>query len=469
MQEPKKSVSLRTLFVVIISTLIVAFLLFRNFDRITNLFSPQEVITGFTIGQEVTLSGLLQADGDLISYTHTLTLADASLVGIKSRTIDLGLYTGFVEVQGTVEKEFNSIFIIEVSMLSGTLASTWIVDETLLWSGSGIYISQAALYLPAEFWTNYTLLNQGENGVLKVKNISTSQTISVSYFACKTSDPNKNCTQLQQNISASAEKTVSTSRGDTLYKLEWVTSWYFNNGNSYGYFINDVPEDEVINLVNAMILPNEYYVKNTLLSKLQTLCTDGTTSLMQVTTYSLGVDLNGLILNLAWPTDVGSAVCKVFIDPSQTAGGTKISYVSNTPTAVVVDTGVTNSTWSVVIDASVTQFPINLEKTLIFTSTTRWYSITFPSRNIAYETVNIDEALDLPGVRCSTQMNVVKYSDKALLASDPKVKIFMCTIQGTLNNLWNSIIQKTNLTGDNFLIQIVDPSWAQFANNIQIN
>ena len=77
-----------------------------------------------------------------------------------------------------------------------------------------------------------------------------------------------------------------------------MTSWFVTNGNLYGYFINDVPEQEVIDLANAFVLPNSYYVQNTLLSKLQTLCTDGSTSLTQVTTHALGMDLNGLILNI---------------------------------------------------------------------------------------------------------------------------------------------------------------------------
>lgn len=113
-----------------------------------------------------------------------------------------------------------------------------------------------------------------------------------------------------------------------------MTSWFFSNGDFYGYFINDVSEQEVIDVANAIILPNDYYIQNNLLTKMQTLCTDGSTSLMQVTNHSLGMDLNGLIINLDGPTADGSATCKVFVDPSQAAGGTKISYVSNTPTAV---------------------------------------------------------------------------------------------------------------------------------------
>jgi len=59
-----------------------------------------------------------------------------------------------------------------------------------------------------------------------------------------------------------------------------------------------VAEQEVIALANAFVLPNDAYVQKTLLPKMLSLCTDGSTSLMQVTTHSLGMDLNGLIVNL---------------------------------------------------------------------------------------------------------------------------------------------------------------------------
>ncbi|MEI7558088.1 MAG: hypothetical protein WCJ45_04630 [bacterium] len=70
------------------------------------------------------------------------------------------------------------------------------------------------------------------------------------------------------------------------------------NDDLYGYFINDIPDQEVIDIANAVIFPNDDYIQNTWLSKMQSLCTDGKTSLMQVTHHSLGMDLNGLIVNL---------------------------------------------------------------------------------------------------------------------------------------------------------------------------
>ena len=61
---------------------------------------------------------MLQANGDLISYTHTLTLPDMTIIGLKSRTLDLSIYTGMVDVQGTVEKELNALFIVEITAVS---------------------------------------------------------------------------------------------------------------------------------------------------------------------------------------------------------------------------------------------------------------------------------------------------------------------------------------------------------------
>lgn len=471
MQQPKKSVSLLTLIIVIIVTLTLAFVLFKNYERITQLFVSSAESTGFTLWQEIVLSGDIQSDGDLIVYTHTLTLDDLSFVWLKSRTIDLSLYTGIVQIQGIVEKEYMDMFIVEVATISWALASTW-STWALLGSWSGVYIAQAGIYLPAEFWQKYALLNQWENGVFKVQNLLNNQIVQVVYFACKSSDPNKNCSQLQKNIWSSAEKTVSSSRGDMLYKLEWIASWYFSNANHYGYFINDVADEEVIALVNALILPTKTYIKDSLLSTYQTsLCTDGVSSLSQVSTYDLAMDLNGLVVTMQWPTADGSASCKIFIDPSKAAGWTKISYITNTavPLPTSWDTSSSVSSSSSSLDTSVKQFPINLEKSMTFTSSVKWYSITFPSSNIAYEAMNTSDDLWLPGVRCSSQMNVTRFADKATMNDDPKIKIFTCSIKGTLNNLGNDMIQKISENWTQFIIQIMDGAWIDFATNIQIN
>ncbi len=469
-QESKKSVSWITLFIVVVLTFFVAFVLFKNYDRITNWFvSSLDTSSSFVFGQEIETSWIIQSDGDMISYTHTLLVDEDTMFWLKSRTLDLSLYTWVVFVEWIIERELQEVFILEVYSISWALITWNEVDD--VWTGVWTYVSVAAVYLPADFSTKYTLLNRWENGVLRFQNTVTNQIIPVSYFTCKASDPNKHCTQLQQNISSTAEKSFSTSYWVTAYKLEGITSWFFTNGSTYGYFINDVADQEVQDLVNAFILPTEYYIKNTRLSKMESLCGDDVTSLMQITSYTLSVDTNGLVITLQWPTEDGSASCKLFIDPSQALWATKISYITNTASTTTTTSSSTDSSSFVAstpdFDTSVKQFPIDLEKALTFTSS-RGYSIVFPSSNIAYAAINVNDDLGLPGVRCSSQMNVTRFADKDTLHDDPKVSIFLCNIQGTLNNLWNTMIQTSNDEWVQFIIKILDSAWYDFAMNISV-
>ena len=103
-----------------------------------------------------------------------------------------------------------------------------------------------------------------------------------------------------KNFSSSAEKTFTTSNGDKFYKLDGVNSWFATN-DFMGYFINDIPEQEVKDIANAIIIVNKTYVKETLVPRMMSLCTDGTVSLQSVTSQNMGKDFNGLYVQLMGP------------------------------------------------------------------------------------------------------------------------------------------------------------------------
>jgi len=462
MSSSKRSVSFLTLFLVIVGTFLLAFGLFKYSDRFFSTTELQD--TWFVVWSQVSLSWTLLADWDLLVYTHSLLLQDTTVFWLKSRSLDLHQYTGFVEIQGTIEKEHATMFIVEVSAVSGSLVLSW-TDDSLVATWAGTYISKAWLYLPQAFFQKYTLLNNWENNVLSVKNNLTNQVIPISYFVCTSTNPNRHCSQLKHNISSSAEKVVTSSQWEPLYKLESVTSWFFSNGNYYGYFINDVIEKEVVDLVNTIVVPTESYVKNTLFASIQSLCADDKTSLMQIQNHSFGIDTNWFFVTLQGPTVDWSASCKLFIDPSLAVWAKKISYITNT--ASVSENSESSSRVEIAVDPTIKQFPINIEKSLTFTSS-RWYSLVFPSSNVAYEAMNINDDLWLPGVRCSSQMNITKFADKETIHEDPKISIFTCNIKWTLNNLWTTFIQKESENGIKFIIQIKDSAWMDFATHIQI-
>ena len=464
--QKKNGVSAWVLVLVIIITFFVAFLVFKNLGNIGNLFSGGTT-TGqaatFTVGESVSLSGTVLQNGDYVTYTHTLTLADSTVVGIKSKSIDLNSFSWLVLVQGIVQKQLNGLFIIEVTSASGAAVGTWTAVNTM--TQEWTYISAAGVYLPYNFGNSYTLQNKGENNQIKVIRTSNNQAVSLSYFACTTSDESKDCAKMVKTFASSATSTFATSNGDKFYKLDGVNSWFATN-EFIGYFINDIPEQEVKDFANAIIIMNKSYVAKTLVPKMMWLCSDGTVSLQGVTSQNIGKDFNGLYVQIIWPVAGGTAVCKVVLDPSLSVGGQKLSFTPTLTPTTPANTNTTNTPSG--LDFSVKQFPLNMAKALTYTSSSKWYSMVLPSSNISYAGVTLNEDFDISGLRCSSQINVIKFSDKALLATNPTVKIFECTAKKDITLPSNAFLQTKLADGRIFLIEIMDGAWKDFASNITI-
>ncbi|MBQ7073906.1 hypothetical protein IJM86_02375 [bacterium] len=53
-----------------------------------------------------------------------------------------------------------------------------------------------------------------------------------------------------------------TSNGDVYYKQSEINSRFISNGNRWGVFINDVPEEEVMQLKDYIVFANEKIMKN---------------------------------------------------------------------------------------------------------------------------------------------------------------------------------------------------------------
>lgn len=458
-------------FVITILILIVLFLLFKNinFSKSTENLTTQEN----TIWSQISLSGEILANGNYISYTHTLIDTNNKKFWLKSRELDLNQYHWFVELQWVIEKEQSEFFIIEVKYVSwSTVPLTW---ENFTWEEikeSWIYIQNAWVYFPESITDKYSLLNNWEDGTIQLKNNQTNQQVNISYFKCSTSDSNKNCKQLQQNFTNSADKKFTSSNQDIYYKLSEIKSRYFNNWEFYGYFINWVEEDEVRSISNYLVLPNKYYIEQKFTNNLS-LCTDDINSMTQLTKSTLWLDANWLYVNIEWSIQSWTAICKILLDPTLSNGWQKVSFTTKitttsttvTPTPATENPLVNNSSNSD-LNFNVKQFPINIEKALEFKST-RWHTITLPSPNLSYAWVDLDDDLTVPGIRCSFQMNIVSFPNKPLLQTNPSVKIYECTVKSEIS-LSNKFISKTIADWRTFIIEIVDPAWKDFADNIII-
>ena len=402
-----------------------------------------------------------------MTYTHTIQTTQYGIVGIKSKTINLNQFTGIVSLDGIVERQQADMYIIEVSFMTwNTVVATWALAD-LSGMNNGLYLPDAGIYLSLSALQKYALENQWVGWELKLQNALTSQSITIAYFKCSTSSSNTNCSALQKTFSTDPSKTFTTSHGDKFYKSSDVNSRFMTNGNLFGYFINDIPDNEVSDVANALLFPNTQYVQDTLLPGIASLCTDGTDTITTVKTNTLNIDTNGLVLTLRGDVTNGSATCKIYLDPSNPALWQKLSFTVAT-TASSSDIVWTNpQTSSAKPIPSGQQFPINLEKTLSFTSS-RGHTITFPSSKISYSAVAVDEDLGIAGLRCSSQMNVVDYANDAFVETNPAVKVFECKSKTAVTNIASNLIAIPLSDGRTFIIEIIDSARTNFANNISI-
>ena len=101
------------------------------------------------------------------------------------------------------------------------------------------------LWFPIDFNDNYTFVGEAwENNSISIKNFENEKITKIDFFNCSDSW-DTNCKQLTKTFDANATKKITTLNGDIYYKLPDVKSWYFQNWNWRGYFINDADDEEV--------------------------------------------------------------------------------------------------------------------------------------------------------------------------------------------------------------------------------
>lgn len=460
---PKKWISYTTFLIVIITIVVLMFILFVKYDSIKKIFDNSSstgnlndiLQSEYKIGQVVDLSWSIFSDGDLVSYTHTLHTIDGDILWLKSRTLSLNDYQWNIYVKGIIEKLIGDMFVVEVNNISWSLLlqNTWTLS-------TGKYISEAWIFFDQIFFDNY-FIESVDNWEIIVKNLDTNQLVTISYFKCNTSNLDQNCRVLNETFSQTSEKDFTTSNGVSFYKLQSVNSRYFSNDSLIWYFINDVSESELMKISDYIILLNRNYINDNMMFNILSICNNWSIGLDRSDSYDIILENNKIMLTVKWIYQTWNVICKISVDPLLPLKASLQSIdLDQTTTSV-------NSQWTVLTrDPKVKQFPINLDKTMDFASSSRWYKITFPSRNISFASTNVQQDFWQLGVNCFTQMNVVSYPNKENLQTNPAIKIYECNIKKSFQESDQIILKK--LWDRNFVVEIIDPSWIEFANNLVI-
>ena len=443
----------------------------------------------FSLWQEVNLKWDIKQDGDIITHTHTIDDSIYWIVSIKSDTINLSDYAWFVELTWIVEKFYQWSPIVKVYALSWEVANIEEWDTNIvLDENSGVYILWAGIQFLPSFFDEYVLLNEWENWEIQIQNIESWEEISLNYFRCNASDPNRNCKWLTETFANSSAQSFVTSEWDVYYKQSEVQSWFVANGDRWWIFINDVSDDVVYELKDLMKFANEKNMNEWIRSRAMKICQWSWEKLQSIDSSDITLKQEWLVVTVSWNWIEKQMACQILVDFSLPSKWELKSLILWDDVVIEekdeeenrqevleenMDWNITEdenkdeevvSTSNFVLDTSVAQFPLKEEWWLVYNSTRWWYSLQFPSSNISYVVSPVKENFWRSDVSCSYVISAIKYSEKENLEVSPSIRIYECL--WTASESWAPEILVYPRLDKLFVVQLADSSWWNFANNL---
>ena len=91
----------------------------------------------------------------------------------------------------------------------------------------------------------------------------------------------------------------------------------------------------------------------------------------------------------------------------------------------------------------------------------------FPSSNISYTSDAVNEDFNQVWVRCGYTVKAIQYKYKEDLQTNPSIIIYECSFKNGFKLPWENYFLK-ELNDKKFVIEVREPSWFDFAKNIQI-
>lgn len=456
----------------------------KLFRAPVNLEWIESVSETISLWQEVCLEWELKADWDFTTHTHTLNDANYGLVGVKSSELNLSDYVWLVQLTWIVEKFNQEMPIVRVIQLSGTLTDSDEETDIVLDENSGVYILWAWIQFLPSFFDEYVLLNDWENGEIQIQNIESWEEIVIDYFRCNASDPNKNCKWLSETFANNAAQSFVTSEWDIYYKQSEVQSWFVANGDWWGIFINDVPDDVVFELKDLIKFANQTNMNEWLKSRAARICQWSWEKMQNIQDSNIALKQEWLVVTISGEWKEKQMECQILVDfslpmkgvlqsltiwwenmesesdleSSEVETGDAMEEIQNLPSETQVE--MVSTEWN----PNVEQFPIKSD--WLKYSSSRWqYTLQFPSSNISYAVSAVKENFGQNNISCSYVINVIKYSNKENLEISPAIRIYECMAAGNVAP-WADNYVVYNVLDKAFIVQINDSSWIDFSKNL---
>ena len=439
-----------------------------------------ETQLGFSLWEQVCLQWELKIEGNPAIYSYTIDDINYGKFWIRAEEpINLSNYVWFVELTWIVEKFYQWNPIIKVLVISGSLAwsgnneTNIVLDEN--W---GVYILWAWIQFLPDFFDEYVLLNDWENGEIHIQNIETENEIVLKYFRCNPSDPSRNCKWLNESFENNHAQSFITLEQDKYYKQSEDNSWFVSNWDWRWVFIYNVSDEELQEKLKDLIkFANEKNINEWIKSRAASICQWEWEKMQKINNSEINLKQEWLIVTVSWDGMEKQMTCQILVDFSLPE---KWKLQSLTIWDAVVISNETWSTeelkseitWNVIeapisatsLDINVPQFPIK-EEWLEYKSARWGYTLKFPSSNISYSVSSAKENFGRDDVNCSYVINVIKYADKENLEVSPAIRIYEC--QWSVEKSWAQGIVIYPRMDKKFIVQMNDGSWNDFSMNLK--
>ena len=480
LSRKRKTSHIRIWIIVIIFLLVLWLIFWKLFRAPANLDgynSENSQNINFSLWEQVYLQWEIKIEGNPAIYSYTVDDVNYGKIWLRSESwTNLSDYAGFVQLTGIVEKFFQWNPIVKVLIISGALASSKDDANIVLDENWGVYILWAWIQFLPNFFDEYVLLNEWENGEIHIQNIETEKEIVLNYFRCNPSDPNKNCKGLNETFANNNAQSFVTSEWDVYYKMSEAQSRFVSNWNRWGIFINDVSDDAVFELKDLIKFANEKNINEWIKSRAASICQWEWEKMQEINNSEINLKQEWLIVTVSWDGIEKQMTCQILVDFSLPAKW-KLQSLTIWDAVVAPDESQNEeekleTTWNIVeapisatsLDTNVPQFPIK-EEWLAYNSARWGYTLKFPSSNISYSVSSVKENFGRDDVKCSYVINVIKYSEKENLEVSPSVRIYEC--DWSVEKSWAQWIIVYPRLNKKFIVQMNDGSWNDFSMNLK--
>lgn len=460
--------------VILILTLITGWF---NKEMIISYFSQpsQELVINenddvLFVGKNITLEWIIkQYDGRRNSYTHTITDKKYWTLWLRSTSIDINALSGDTKVQWQVVDFINNTYIVDIKDISLN-TSTKTNNNILYFPKPWLLIKN----MENEWFTINTQESNTTNSII-ISNQSTKAQVVIRYFTCSSTQA-YDCKRFQESFESTVGVQFTDSYQNKFYKLKDANTRFVNLDNNYWVYIETSNE-----ALLTMIIRNMQFITNNrasanLTSHAKQICSNSWIILQDITKWMISKENEKVIRSLIGTSqNFDSISCQIEINPLDFSQSKLIGFEKQWNQTITSqqsitkpientspDTTKTNTINSLSNNNNIPQIPLKIWKELTFS--TKWLTVSFPSPNISFASKNISQTIY--GLNCNTITNVVLYSNKESLNLNPSIHMYFCK-PGTAENKDN--IRTIATTNSTILIEVLDPAWKDFANNIIIN